>query len=653
MGDYSRDSFRETNALINVLGLPAGPVANARHYVGVRFQQGRPLLDAEFNEADDIRRTMQQTLSRFFLGSGAPVESDGFRLRQAAGDNDFTIEPGVFLAEGEVVWNPVPTTYATQPNAGGQHQTPPQPTLPALPVLAPPAAGEGDRFDLVVLDSWVREVPPTEDDRLVDPRVGLETTARLVREWVVRVVTDVAPDGDQVPGGLRAALPGHQLTVLGRIARREGVDAIAFDDLTDLRRTGLTMDQGEGPLRVYSAVGNLQYDAADFVTMCLATSSVYGDLLYADLFLADLFGTPTAVESVTLLDVFQDVKTRAELGADAARRAGFGRTAALDALTQMHGAQVRFYDFLAPLAAVNPARVRTATFLDQLHLLLGERPLMADGLRQALDARHVRDAIDAQLAINAFVAGRATVLPRGRVTITFVAGPPPVPITPPGPHRYAFDVVSEVSLPEQFDVEARVEGAPDWNVAVPAVLDLEPGDTGRVNADVTIPNASPNPSGTLILRIRSQSNPGGIDFSNDEVEITIGDPPAGPVPIVLDLTIPAINPVEDVYDVGRGNPVGLPGRRKLAEIEITNTSDSAVNQAFTVGFAFSEANRFEPIADVAVQIAGGASDRVAFTLEATAASVNGQRADLTVTVTRDDDPTVTRDLTLMLRVDKA
>ncbi len=73
MGDFSRNPDARLAASV------------ARHYVGVRLQQGVPLLDADWNELEDLRRYEAETLGAWFLGDGVPVGSDGFRVMPIVG----------------------------------------------------------------------------------------------------------------------------------------------------------------------------------------------------------------------------------------------------------------------------------------------------------------------------------------------------------------------------------------------------------------------------------------------------------------------------------------------------------------------------------------------------------------------------------------
>ena len=73
MGDYSRD--------------PVTRLADSaqKHYVGVRLQQGVPLLDADWNELEDLRKHEMYEFVRRFIGDGVPDGNDGFRIQSLEG----------------------------------------------------------------------------------------------------------------------------------------------------------------------------------------------------------------------------------------------------------------------------------------------------------------------------------------------------------------------------------------------------------------------------------------------------------------------------------------------------------------------------------------------------------------------------------------
>lgn len=70
-----------------------------RHYDGVRLQQGRVLLDAEWNEQVDIHTYLDETANTDVIGvSGAPRENGGFQLFAVPGD--LIIAPGRMWVDG-------------------------------------------------------------------------------------------------------------------------------------------------------------------------------------------------------------------------------------------------------------------------------------------------------------------------------------------------------------------------------------------------------------------------------------------------------------------------------------------------------------------------------------------------------------------------
>ncbi|MBL7189114.1 MAG: hypothetical protein ISS70_22535 [Phycisphaerae bacterium] len=79
MGNYSQDSNVRLNHSI------------AKHYVGVRLQQGVPIIDADWNELEDLRRYESEGMGTWFIGNGVPVGSDGFRIAPIVGGGVNTI----------------------------------------------------------------------------------------------------------------------------------------------------------------------------------------------------------------------------------------------------------------------------------------------------------------------------------------------------------------------------------------------------------------------------------------------------------------------------------------------------------------------------------------------------------------------------------
>ena len=74
-------------------------------YVGVRLQQGVPIVDADWNELEDIRKFELRAFLKWFVGDGVPDDRDAFRIEGTGAANDFTIRSGVSGAPADV-WEP-------------------------------------------------------------------------------------------------------------------------------------------------------------------------------------------------------------------------------------------------------------------------------------------------------------------------------------------------------------------------------------------------------------------------------------------------------------------------------------------------------------------------------------------------------------------
>src|ERR1035441_5563219 len=122
MGNFSRDSFRDTNNALNeLLGLVPTGAPGVRNYVSVRLQQAVPVVDADWNEEGDIRRMELQLILERSIGNGVPSNSDGFKISSAGLPNNFTIKAGIIFNNGWLVYNRSDVNYDVQPyqNANG------------------------------------------------------------------------------------------------------------------------------------------------------------------------------------------------------------------------------------------------------------------------------------------------------------------------------------------------------------------------------------------------------------------------------------------------------------------------------------------------------------------------------------------------------
>jgi hypothetical protein len=232
MGDFSRATFEKL-----------------KHYVGVRLQQGVPVVDADWNEQEDIRKYELQTFLKWFVGNGTPAGNDGFRISSTAlpddlpdqeGTNDFIITggdgtpdgAGRFLVEGWEVVNESDLLYTQQPLFNNADLAAKWGVAPLLPLTEPTT---GSRQDTVYLDIWEREVDANEDSTLINPAIGVETCVRRKREWVVRVAESSAT--------IPSPPPGHVFCRLADLVRGTcPAYQIQPNDLTDRRqRLGLNL----------------------------------------------------------------------------------------------------------------------------------------------------------------------------------------------------------------------------------------------------------------------------------------------------------------------------------------------------------------------------------------------------------------------------
>ncbi len=219
-----------------------------RRYVGVRLQQGVPIVDADWNELEDVRKFEVRAFLKWFVGDGvAEGNEESFRIEATGVDNDFTVRSGVTAAPdaldhiGRCIVDGVDVMIEADATFRGQPLHASQPGsaalsaalgVPEIPEFSPP--GADGRF-AVYLDVWERIVSPTEDPTLVLTPLGTESCARTKREWVVRV----RPGPDAPQPGDPDHDPAHSYYVLAWIDRRGGVPAIEAQDVTDRRERNL------------------------------------------------------------------------------------------------------------------------------------------------------------------------------------------------------------------------------------------------------------------------------------------------------------------------------------------------------------------------------------------------------------------------------
>ncbi len=235
-GNYSRDPLELL--LSNV----------ARGYVGLRVEQGVPVLDRDLNLLGElITAAVRRVFSRY-IGDGVASDDNAFAIEAIPADNDFVIRAptsgeGHFLVGGLEVSIDADVNYTDQPEFEG-----------LAPELSPPNAAAGERIDTIYLDAWLEEID-TDTDPTVDlgnlGDVGMRTSVRLLPSWVVRVregelepPQDGDPDYDD----------GHVYTALATLTRPVDDAEIANVQIADQRQTQLNLADVEQRLSLVEEV---------------------------------------------------------------------------------------------------------------------------------------------------------------------------------------------------------------------------------------------------------------------------------------------------------------------------------------------------------------------------------------------------------------
>jgi hypothetical protein len=202
----------------------------SKGYVGLRIEQGVPILDRDLNLIQDLASVVVRSIVSRYIGGGLPAGSEGFAVAPIpAASNNFRILagsalPGTCLVGGIEVAIAADVVYTAQ--AG----------VPALttPTLAQP----NPRDDTVYLDVGLQTVDGTSDADLLNPAdIGTQTSVRLRPVWVVRV----AENATSPP----APAPGRSHLVLARLKRDRGVATIDAKMIADVRQTRLTLGDVE------------------------------------------------------------------------------------------------------------------------------------------------------------------------------------------------------------------------------------------------------------------------------------------------------------------------------------------------------------------------------------------------------------------------
>ncbi len=200
-------------------------------FAGVVLQQGRLLLDGDFNEYVAMldRRLRAETCDLTSFGpddrhqgvAWVPRRTpDAFQVSAAGGA--LTIGRGRMYVDGLLAENHGTGPVTFDPLLGEATRTADMPydQQPHWPQPAPlPDGGP----HLAYLDVWQREVTHIEDPALVEIAVGVDTTARTQTVWQVRLLekvpssTTCTTDDDDIPGWLDVISPSAGRLTTGTV----------------------------------------------------------------------------------------------------------------------------------------------------------------------------------------------------------------------------------------------------------------------------------------------------------------------------------------------------------------------------------------------------------------------------------------------------
>ncbi|HRI18778.1 MAG TPA: DUF6519 domain-containing protein, partial [Burkholderiaceae bacterium] len=178
-------------------------------FSGVELQQGRVLLDADFNEQVAIVDRRLRALASDVLGraTASGTTPDAFRLTPTGAG--FTIGGGRMYVDGLLAENfgrANPAERVFDPLLAETHYSQ-DPTYAEQPWLQPPPALPTAGRHLVYLDVWERELTAVERPALQESALGVDTSTRRQTVWQVRVLGSEAGPGVDCASP-DAAIPG-------------------------------------------------------------------------------------------------------------------------------------------------------------------------------------------------------------------------------------------------------------------------------------------------------------------------------------------------------------------------------------------------------------------------------------------------------------
>jgi Family of unknown function (DUF6519) len=230
----------------------------AKRYSGVFQQQGRMIIDADWNELQAIVKARLDEALRDVVGGGMPSRQP---LSVRFTGSTFEIVPGVLYAGG------LPARLGTPGDAVFAYTA--QPDFPSAPGAV--AAG-----DLIYVDAWEREVSFLEDPALQDPGLnGADTCTRTqTMLQIKRAPTGLSPELT-IESDVRNPAVGNALLGIG--LRR----AQSSTDILDPAAAEVAIDQPIGNFLFRVEIHDVQGPANNPTSITLKWSSENAAEAYA------------------------------------------------------------------------------------------------------------------------------------------------------------------------------------------------------------------------------------------------------------------------------------------------------------------------------------------------------------------------------------
>ena len=160
----------------------------------VRLQQGVPIVDADWNELDDIRKFQLRSYLKWFVGDGIPNDGAAFKIDPASpvAADDFIVRFGGTVPQGVTNFD-LAMRHAGRAIVDGMNiiitadlnfKAQSLPAALGVPAIAAMPTAAGDIA--VYLNVWERLLTAQEEPALVLSGIGTESCARMERRWCVR-----------------------------------------------------------------------------------------------------------------------------------------------------------------------------------------------------------------------------------------------------------------------------------------------------------------------------------------------------------------------------------------------------------------------------------------------------------------------------------